>query len=149
MFVPSATPRMVNPGVYYAELDGDVVEKESKFGEGKVYFQAPLLLTPKAGGVPVRYLWSFQQDSDVWTDALLALGGRRDAAGGVTPPAHVEGRRFEVVLVKAVRKDGKEKREIVSAAPVDGVAQPTEDQPADDGPDPLDQAKHSDDDVPF
>jgi hypothetical protein len=137
MYVPGAQPRMAAPGVYHAELAGDVEEKQSKFDEAKIYYQAPLNLIPKAGGESIRFLWSFQPDSEIWMDALLAIGGRRTASGGVTPPAHPEGRRFEVTLVKAQRKDGKEKREIVSAGPIEGQAHPADDgPPTGEDPDP-------------
>jgi hypothetical protein len=143
---------MVKPGVYYAELAGDVLEKQSKFDEDKIYYQAPLLLTPKGGGEPVRFIWSFQPDAETWTDALLAIGGRRNAAGGVDAPARPEGRRFVITIVKYASKDGKERRLVASAEPVDGAA--IAEDPAQDGPDPLDEAVHhkgpgSDDDVPF
>ena len=143
MYVPNSTPKLANPGVYYAEFDGDAVEKESKFDAEKRYFQIPLLLTPKAGSGPVKFLWFCQPDSDVLSDALLAIGGRRNAGGGVDAPAHPEGRRFEVVLIKGTRKDGKEKREIASAGPIEG--QP---HPADDGP-PVCPDPDPDTDVPF
>jgi hypothetical protein len=153
MYMPNATPKLASPGRYYAELDGDAVEKESKFDPDKRYWQIPLRLTPESGGEPVRFLWFCQPDSEVLADALLAIGGRRNSSGGIDAPARPEGRRFLATIVKAVRKDGKEKRDLVAAERVDGTAYPA-DKPADDGPDPLDQAVRSkgpagDDDIPF
>jgi hypothetical protein len=134
MYVPNATSRMVTPGAYYAELDGDTVERESKWDQDKKYFQIPLLLTPKAGGQPVRFLWFCQPDSDVWTDALIAIGGRRNISGGVDAPAHPEGRRFLVTIIKHVGKDGRERRQVASAERIDGAVE--EGPPTGEDPDP-------------
>jgi hypothetical protein len=150
-YMPPSQPKMVTPGTYEAEIIGDAIEKTSTFDADKVYFLIPLLLHGKSGE-PVRFSWAVPPNADLYTAALKAIGGRTDSTGAVSAPLNPEGRRFKIVIAKAFKKDGKEKREVVAVEPLGGA--PLVEEPADDGPDPLDEAAHhkgsgGDDDVPF